>query len=145
MSSCFLSFQAIFHTQFGEELYAVGNRPSLGAWDCRNALRLFTTKHDYPSWRACHKITLPYLLQPLSIGYRLEFKICVKEGHTFKRWENFPSDRNRIYMTDCRYVKLKVIENSLELVAERKHRTVSSDEMVALELHPAHKYDSRNV
>lgn len=85
------------------------------------------------------------LLQPLSIGYRLEFKICVKEGHTFKRWENFPSDRNRIYMTDCRYVKLKVIENSLELVTERKHRTVSSDEMVALELHPAHKYDSRNV
>ena len=39
------------HTKMGEGVYVIGNIPQLGMWKADNAVRLFTAKDMYPSWR----------------------------------------------------------------------------------------------
>lgn len=39
------------HTKMGEGVYVIGNIPLLGMWKAENAVKLYTTKELYPSWR----------------------------------------------------------------------------------------------
>ena len=35
----------------GEVVYVIGNIPLLGMWKAENAVKLYTTKDLYPSWK----------------------------------------------------------------------------------------------
>lgn len=39
------------HTKMGEGVFVVGNIPLLGMWNAENAVKLYTSKELYPSWR----------------------------------------------------------------------------------------------
>jgi len=64
-------------TSFGENLYVIGNHPSLGDWNPDNALPMYT--YEYPSWTAS--------VEDISSGTNLEFKFIKKNGNTVT-WES---------------------------------------------------------
>lgn len=44
------------HTKMGEGVYVIGNIPMLGMWKAENAVKLYTAKDIYPSWRKAIKM-----------------------------------------------------------------------------------------
>lgn len=79
------------------------------------------------------------------LGYRLEFKVCIFQDGHLKRWENFPADRNRVFIADCRGIRIKILESHLETHLDKRYRAPSSDEFFAGQLQPVHKYSGLNV
>ncbi|SFC70193.1 carbohydrate-binding module family 20 domain-containing protein [Streptomyces aidingensis] len=73
-----VSFGVEAHTQWGENVYVVGNIPELGGWDTGNALPLGSA--DYPVWRL--DVELP-------AGASIEYKYLRKwDGQSGVTWEN---------------------------------------------------------
>lgn len=70
------------YTSIGEELYVVGNNPTLGNWDPNKAVKMYN--YDYPSWT----VTLEELTQSTTI----EFKF-IKKSSDGVTWEDAISNR----------------------------------------------------
>jgi glycosidase len=76
-------------TEFGQNVYVVGNVPELGAWDPDEAVGPFfnQVEHEYPDWY--YDVSVP-------ADTDLEFKYIIKDGAGNVIWE---SGDNRTYTT----------------------------------------------
>ncbi|SHJ62583.1 family 14 glycosylhydrolase [Tepidibacter formicigenes] len=70
------------NTNFGEEIYVVGNQPQLGNWDPNKAVKLYT--YNYPSWTVT--------VEGFEKGSEVEFKF-IKKSENGVTWENIENNR----------------------------------------------------
>lgn len=82
--------QVIFHisasTNYGENIYVVGNVPELGSWDVDNCTEALMNP-NYPEW---------YLPVSVPVGTTIEFKFIKKDQYGNVTWE---SGANRVITT----------------------------------------------
>ena len=81
-----VSFHVKYETNFGEHVYIIGNIEELGSWDTNKAVRLSTTKENYPEWQSTIDIICP-------VGMEIDYKYFVKFNQTIK-WEEFKESKN---------------------------------------------------
>ena len=73
-------------TQFGEDLYIIGNSNELGNWNVNQSQKLKTDSSKFPLWETDNikfKKKSP-----------LEYKYIIKNNSNNVRWENFDGNRN---------------------------------------------------
>eukprot|EP00347_Sterkiella_histriomuscorum_P002420 403368223 len=75
-------------TRMGENLFIVGNIPSLSNWNARSALPMNTDKSRYPQWDSVQSIQL----NDVEALGQIEYKYIIKQNETV-RWED---GKNRV-------------------------------------------------
>ena len=85
MSDLNLKFQLTCkNTQFGENVFLVGNTSPIGNWDTNKSIKLNTDSSKFPLWESN------------SISFKqksnLEYKYIIK-GHENIKWESFQGNR----------------------------------------------------
>src|SRR5690242_12413847 len=74
------------NTKYGEDLYVTGSIPSLGNWNPRDALKLYTSEQTFPMWKTkIHEVICP--------GELFEYKYIIKTDKDV-RWETFSGNRH---------------------------------------------------
>ena len=64
-----ITFKCKYETEFGEELYIIGNIEKLGSWEPQKAIRMETTKTAYPMWTISNTFVCPVGMEILYIYY----------------------------------------------------------------------------
>lgn len=94
--------QVVFHvyaeTNYGENIYLVGNIPELGNWDPNLATEAFHNP-EYPYW---------FLPVSVPVGKTIEFKFIKKDEYGNVQWESGP---NRILTTPNQSYDVKFTNN----------------------------------
>lgn len=86
-------FEAQTETEWGEEVYAVGDLDALGQWGQAGVgVRLATTPETYPTWRS----------EPvaLKLGTRFEWKLVARVGDAV-RWEDGDNRHGQAVLPVC--------------------------------------------
>ena len=87
MSNLQIKFKILCYTQFGENVYIVGNSYSLGNWDINKSIKLNTNCDSYPIWESNFIIFD-------SNNANLEYKYIVRGNDNNNiKWEEFPDNR----------------------------------------------------
>jgi len=85
-----LLLECVCHgTEFGDELFVVGDHPSLGAWDTSRAIPLVTEPGSFPKW----SLRSPLLLSddPADLPGWLEYKYVIRRIDGSVQWEDLGS------------------------------------------------------
>ena len=86
MSDLNLKFQLTCqNTQFGENVFLVGNTSSMGNWDTNKSIKLNTDSSKFPLWESN--------IIPFKSKSNLEYKYIIKGQENNIKWESFQGNR----------------------------------------------------
>lgn len=85
-----ITFKCKYETEFGEELFIIGNIEELGSWEPKKAIRMETTKDAYPMWTITNTFVCP-------VGMEIFYKYIVKKTNPTTNeveiiWEELPNN-----------------------------------------------------
>ena len=86
MSDLNLKFQLTYqNTQFGENVFLVGNTSPIGNWDTNKSIKLNTDSSKFPLWESN--------IIPFKSKSNLEYKYIIKGQENNIKWESFQGNR----------------------------------------------------